>query len=116
MGYVYLINEWGSNNYKIGVTKSNDIIKRKKKLQTGNSSELVICREFDTKTPFKLEKLLHKYYYGNNLINEWFELTDQQAIDFIQICEKYQMIIDYMVINNTFCNQLIISEAKEYKP
>ena len=45
-GYVYLIADRNNNTYKIGVTKS-DPIKRLKKLQTGNSSELELKYQYE---------------------------------------------------------------------
>ena len=76
MGYVYLINESGSDNYKIGVTKAKTINKRRLELQTGNSNELILCRKFETKHPYKLENMLHKHYYKHRLIGEWFQMSD----------------------------------------
>ena len=94
MGWIYLINELGTYNYKIGVTNAKDIEKRKKKLQTGNSDELFITREFSTDVPFKLEKMLHRHYAKYNILNEWYELTDELAIDFPNICQKYVKIME----------------------
>lgn len=55
MGFVYLIGEdETTNRFKIGVTKCNDINKRLKKLQTGNSNELFIKHVYET--------MLHNYY------------------------------------------------------
>lgn len=102
MGYVYLINEWGTDNYKIGVTKSNDINVRKKKLQTGNSTELHLCREFSTDHPYKLEKMLHRYYHSEHLKNEWFKLNDEQVIEFKNVCEKYNNTIILLISENPF--------------
>lgn len=44
-GYVYLICDPANNTYKIGVTR-NLKSKRLKKLQTGNSTELHICKYY----------------------------------------------------------------------
>ena len=102
MGYIYLINEWGTDNYKIGVTNSNNINKRKKILQTGNSVELHITREFITENPFKLEKMLHRYYFNTHITNEWFKLNDEQVLDFLNLCKKYDDTIKLLISDNYF--------------
>ena len=94
MGFVYLIGESeNENKYKIGVTRNKDIIKRKKKLQTGNPNELIIKNYFESKHPFKLEKMLHRYFNDKKVINEWFNLNEEEINNFKNICSKYEDII-----------------------
>ena len=63
MSFVYLIGENGNEgSYKIGSTRSKDIRKRLKQLQTGNSNSLFIKSFFETDYPFKVEKMLHARY------------------------------------------------------
>lgn len=104
MGFIYLINESGTSNYKIGVTKARTINRRKLELQTGNSNELILCRSFETDYPYKLEKMLHNHYHKTRMVGEWFELTDDEAIDFTNVCEKYLGTINYLLVNNEFYN------------
>lgn len=100
MGFVYLICDLDRpNTYKIGVTKKSNIEERKKELQTGNSSELLVCNSYETTTPYKLENMLHRKYYSNNIKNEWFALTDEEAMSFKDECKKYQKIIDSLKEN-----------------
>ena len=106
MGFIYLINEWNTDNYKIGVTKYNSLDKRKIELQTGNSSELIIINYFMTNNPYKLEKLLHQHYHKNKIINEWFTLTNDQVINFIKTCTKYNDILNFIKKENIFCASL----------
>lgn len=87
-GVVYLICDLDSNLYKIGV--SNNSKKRKEVLQTGNASELHICREYSTNIPFKIENYLHRKYASKNILNEWFELSDSEALSFINDCRKIE--------------------------
>lgn len=101
MSKIYLINQWGTDYYKIGTTK-NKPIKRRKQLQTGNPEELTIVKEFESKHPFKLEKLLHIKYSTNNCLGEWFELTDADVFDFINVCSKFEKTIIYLKQNNPF--------------
>lgn len=102
MGYIYLINELGTNNYKIGVTKATSIEQRKLKLQTGNSKELFICRYFETEHPYRLEKMLHTHYFSKRGIGEWFELTDEDALIFVTLCDKLNKTVLYLKENNPF--------------
>ena len=104
-GYVYLIQDTGKDNaYKIGVTK-NLVTERKKELQTGNSSELEIITFFETKYPYKLEAMLHRYYNQSNIKNEWFSLTDDNVSGFTQLCHKLNNII-LSLEDNPFFNKV----------
>ena len=106
MAIVYLIGEIDNDNrYKIGVTKHNDINKRKKELQTGSSQELFIKDYFITEHPFKLEKMLHNHFRNKNLINEWFELENDEIFNFKEICSKYQNIINSLKENPYYFKQ-----------
>jgi hypothetical protein len=102
MGWVYFINQADTQNYKIGVTSSKTIERRKLYLQTGNASELIICYKFETKYPFRLEKMLHNHYSNTRLVGEWFVLSDEEAIDFKNICEKYSKIVEFLKKENEF--------------
>ena len=100
MGYVYLIGEIGKEgNYKIGSTNAKNVNKRMKELQTGNSSELYIKESFETKYPFKLEKMLHNHFKLSNLIGEWFELSKADVEAFRGLCEKKENIISALKDN-----------------
>ena len=67
MSFVYLIGENGNEgSYKIGSTRSKDIRKRLKQLQTGNSNSLFIKSFFETDYPFKVEKMLHARYKNSS--------------------------------------------------
>lgn len=101
MGYIYLINESGTDKYKIGLTK-NKANKRKLQLQTGNSNELNIIRTFETEHQFKLEKMLHMNYANKRCIGEWFVLDANDVFDFIPMCEKLTKTIVFLLENNTF--------------
>ena len=50
-------------------------------------------------------KNLVKSYDGNkNIINEWFELDKSDVNDFLNICEKYNTILNSLQ-NNPFFNK-----------
>lgn len=94
MAFVYLISNIDDDNIcKIGVTKKKDIEDRKKELQTGSSNELYIRNSFETKYPYKLEKMLHRHFHDKILLNEWFKLSNEDINNFINTCNKYENIL-----------------------
>ena len=102
-GYVYLIGEIGNEgNYKIGSTRNKDIQKRLKQLQTGNSNELFLRGYFKTDKPFILEKMMHNKFYSKNVLNEWYELSDDEVNSFVEECERCQEIMDSLQDNPFF--------------
>ena len=114
MGQVYLIGQIGNEGaYKIGVTRSKDITKRLKKLQTGNSCELFVRSSYETNQPFLLERMLHAKYYGENVLNEWFELDDENVNKFTETCEGYQKIIDALKDNPFIGNKRKLIDFQE---
>lgn len=89
-GYVYLVGDWGRDGvYKIGVTRGT-IERRIKKLQTGNSGEIYIVDYYRTDHPFFIEKWLHTKYCGGNILNEWFNLSLEDVLQFKKDCEFYE--------------------------
>lgn len=97
MGYIYLIGELDSlNTYKIGVTKHKNIEKRIAELQTGNAKELYVRTYFQSKYPYKLEKMLHRHYGHTHILNEWFTLTEDEAKNFIQTCEELEHVLEML--------------------
>lgn len=101
-GWVYLIRENGDDLlHKIGVT-TGDIDKRIKKLQTGNGNQLVLVNSYQTSTPFKLEKMLHRHFSENREEGEWFLLDKNDISKFSELCQYYQGIIDGLAENPFF--------------
>jgi hypothetical protein len=105
MGHVYLIGEDDDGyRFKIGSTRHDDVGKRLRQLQTGNSSRLIIRDSFETSEPFKLEQMLHFRLKDKKVINEWFELDEDDVSNFKPMCEKLQAIIDSLN-GNPFYNR-----------
>ncbi len=104
-GTVYLICDVEKNLYKIGVT-TGSIENRMKKLQTGNGTELLLVNSFDCDYPFRLEKMLHLHFYKQKVLNEWFDLTDGEALSFINICEEKDKLIKTLMDNPFFAKNL----------
>lgn len=100
-GFVYLIYDISQDSYKIGVTQG-DVKKRKKKLQTGNSTELHIVYKHVTEYPFLLERMLHNKYKNSNILNEWFTLTDAQVLNFKTTCYELEQTIQVLKENPFF--------------
>lgn len=102
MGYVYLLEELGSElRYKIGFTK-NPPEKRLKNLKTGNSNSIRILKTFESKHYIKIEGILHRKYGISRHNLEWFTLTDEQVGDFIKECQIAHDIVDFLLKNNSF--------------
>lgn len=105
-GYVYLLCDWGKDGaYKIGVTRGK-IENRIKELQTGNSGEIVMCSYYPSDYPFFIEKTLHQRYGKNKLLNEWFELDNDEALKFKDRCKEVENMVDALKDNPFFGKNL----------
>lgn len=104
-GYVYLICDNITEKYKIGVTKQ-DINKRLKKLQTGNSTELFVRHYYKTDYPFRMEKMLHNKFNHKRILNEWFDLDDDVIINFPKYCQEVEKQINALKENPFFAKDL----------
>lgn len=101
-GYVYLLCDLDrERTYKIGVTRG-DINKRIKKLQTGNAGEIHLVNYHKSEKPFFIEKKLHLFYNKTNIRNEWFTLTDEEAMNFKNNCLKAEEIYEALKDNPFF--------------
>ena len=105
MGYVYLIQDSTNNVYKIGVTRVMDG-KRLKKLQTGNSTQLHLLFYYYTQYPFRLETMLHKKYEEYNILNEWYELPEDDVKNFLNTCSDMDEVIKSLKDNPFFNKKL----------
>ncbi len=103
MGYVYLIQDINNDTYKIGVTKG-DPKTRLKKLQTGNSTELILRHVFETEYPFRLETMLHNRYSHWKEMNEWYTLPVDIVKSWDEICNELNNII-LVMMDNPFFNK-----------
>lgn len=108
MGYVYLILEVDKNGdeaHKIGVSK-NTPEKRLKQLQTGNSNKLSVLKCYESKNYKRVEGMLHaRYSYKQTLaMNEFFRLSDDEVIGFLDTCKKLDETIQLLLRENPFFN------------
>ena len=105
-GYVYLISGTETPNlYKIGVTRG-DINKRIKKLQTGNPGELWTVKYYETDYPFFLEKQLHFRLRARKVYGEWFDLPIADALNFENMCNQIEQMIEGLKDNEFFMKNL----------
>lgn len=106
MPYVYLLCDNSKDyTYKIGVTKGK-IENRIKKLQTGNSGEIFLVKSYETEYPFFIEKTLHYKLGHKKILNEWFELDDETALNFENMCKEIESMIEIMKDNPFFPKNL----------
>lgn len=82
-GYIYVIGN-DTNRQKIGI--SRDVEKRLKTLQTGNPDKLKI--HYKIECPYektrKLEKKIHTELNYKKLKGEWFNMTPDEAINYLE--------------------------------
>ena len=106
MGYVYLVlevNQNGEEYHKIGISK-NTPEKRVKQLSTGNPNEIRVLSVYESINYKKVEKWLHSRYYSKKTLanNEWFNLTDEQVLSFLDTCKKADETINLLLKENPF--------------
>lgn len=104
-GYIYLIENTETLEYKIGITR-NDPEKRLKQLQTGSAAILDLKAWFHTKYPYRLESILHKNYAPSHVHGEWYALTSEQVENFLVVCTKNDQAI-ISLLENPFFNKTL---------
>lgn len=111
MGNVYLLMSTDSDGekelFKIGITKSS-IEKRIKSLSTGNPNKIVLINSYYSKNYKEIEKWLHSRYSLNRTIskNEWFILTDEQVLKFVETCQKIDETINLIKSTSTLTQNI----------
>lgn len=101
MDKIYLIKSLNEGVYKIGVSKNPN--KRLKEVQTGNPSPVEILHLYETENAYKVEKSLHNRYSHLNTHGEWFELSINEELSFMETCSKIEEgIITLKKLGNPF--------------
>jgi len=97
--YIYLIESYevGSKKYKIGYSKHPNI--RIKQHDTGNPNQLTILYTFKSKHNRKVESALQNLYSHKCIKNEWFVLDYLEVSGFIDLCNKIERNLDFIVEN-----------------
>jgi hypothetical protein len=106
MGYVYLIlevNKNGDEHHKIGISK-NEPEKRLKQLQTGNPNRIDVLKSYESKNYKRVEKWLHSRFDNKKTLaeNEWFTLSNDDVLNFIETCKKVDETINLLLKENPF--------------
>lgn len=99
-GFVYLLCD--GENFKIGMTKQKNINKRILELQTGNPNEIWCVKYYKTQWPYKVEQMLHFRHKKSNIKNEWFNMTTEEVINFINECKDCENLIKSLESNPFF--------------
>lgn len=102
MGFVYILGDSEKDCfYKIGATRGS-IEKRIKSLQTGNGGNLYVVTFHKTKHPFMVETMLHKKFSDKQIINEWYNLSEEDLRGFGKSCDKIEENIKALEDNEFF--------------
>ena len=96
-GYVYLLCD--GDKFKIGMTCQKDINKRISELQTGNPNEIFISAYHETNYPYHIEQMMHLKYKSFNIMNEWFDLSPKQIIEFNEVCKECERTLELLKDN-----------------
>lgn len=83
---VYLLKSDYTGHYKIGVSKN--AAKRVKQLQTGSSENIKLIFTYMSEIPYKLETALHNYYSMFKVNREWYCLSLENELEFLNLCEE----------------------------
>jgi predicted GIY-YIG superfamily endonuclease len=94
--YVYLISDNNNYTYKIGI--SNNPEKRVKTLQTGNDNKLKIVHKILCENFKDVELALHNKSQFLRVNGEWFELGDEDVLNFPENCIKIDE--NFKIINS----------------
>lgn len=102
---VYLLSviEGEEKKFKIGYTK-NLVEKRIKQLKTGNCNEFQIEKVFESKWGSKIEAILHRKFSINRINGEWFNLSQSDVENFMNVCESLENYIESTLKYSTFKN------------
>jgi hypothetical protein len=105
---LYLISSCLPDNntyYKIGFTK-RDVNKRLLELKTSNAHNLEIVETFHSRWGTKIESWMHNHYKNVKIQGEWFQLTDEDVINFKSLCNKQHDIYEMLYEENPFFKKL----------
>lgn len=100
---VYLISSEldGKNLYKIGFTR-REIQVRINEFKTGNASPFILVDSFQSKWGTKIEAHLHKFYRSKKISGEWFDLTEDDVLQFRERCQKFHDNLELVSTTNSY--------------
>lgn len=106
MKFIYLIKCEDSDNYKIGFSSNPE--KRLKELQVGHPFKLNIISTYDSIYYNEIENSLHNKYGYTKKTGEWFTLSLEDEMNFIDECEKIHKNIDFIRNNNIVNGEFLL--------
>jgi hypothetical protein len=98
MKYVYLIQSLEDGYYKIGISKNP--FSRRKQLKTGNASPSKLIEEYKAEYPKLIETAMHNRYSHLRKEGEWFALSIENEVTFMDECKKIEESIIFLKQNN----------------
>lgn len=103
MFHIYLVcSEIGGQKlHKIGYTRRT-IEKRIKEFKTGNASDIYLVDSFQSEWGTKIESQLHRIYKSKKIGGEWFDLSEDDIIDFSNHCRKIHDNLTLISKENTY--------------
>jgi hypothetical protein len=99
MKNIYLVQQEGTQLYKIGITKKDPKV-RIKELQTGNANPIILVESFQTKFDFQAEAGVQAHYKSKKVSGEWFELTEDDVKIFYSVCERMEHSFEILKTNS----------------
>jgi len=94
MNSIYLIQSLEDSRYKIGVSKHPK--KRILQLQTGNASKLKLVTSYESEFAYQIEKALQRRYLYLKKEGEWFDMSIDNEITFIEECQNVEKNLLYL--------------------
>lgn len=103
MFHIYLVCSEinGQKLHKIGYTRRT-IEQRIKEFKTGNASDIYLVDSFQSEWGTKIESQLHRIYKSKKIGGEWFDLSEDDIIDFSNHCRKIHDNLTLISKENTY--------------
>jgi hypothetical protein len=103
MFHIYLVCSEinGQKLHKIGYTRRT-IEQRIKEFKTGNASDIYLVDSFQSEWGTKIESQLHRIYKSKKIGGEWFDLSEDDIIDFSNHCQKIHDNLTLISKENTY--------------
>jgi len=103
MFHIYLVCSEinGQKLHKIGYTRRT-IEQRIKEFKTGNASDIYLVDSFQSEWGTKIESQLHRIYKSKKIGGEWFDLSEDDIIDFSNHCQKIHDNLTLISKKNTY--------------
>ena len=85
---IYVIRICDSNFYKIGV--SQNIARRHRDIESAMPFNIEVLKVEKAKNAYELEEGLHNYFSDKFVKSEWFNLSDKDYMNCLNIINKWQ--------------------------